>query len=202
MPPCGARHGTPGRHRLVQARAPSATPHAGCPRSPHHRSDRRPPVAWAARSSDASSRQASASPVTNETSSAWCRSASSMGTGRSSRRGRGPRHGDRRLGPGRRRAARRARPPAQQRRPDERARAPLARARRQVRLPLLAVNVSGTADVERAFLPAMIERGRGVDVNVSSGWGRVSAPEVGPYCTRRIGAKKGLRQRWRRPAGP
>jgi len=48
---------------------------------------------------------------------------------------------------------------------------------------LLAVNVSGTANVVRAFVPAMIERGRGVVVNLSSGWGRSTSPEVGPYCT-------------------
>lgn len=48
---------------------------------------------------------------------------------------------------------------------------------------LMAVNISGTANVVRAFVPAMIERGRGVIVNLSSGWGRSTAPEVGPYCT-------------------
>ena len=48
---------------------------------------------------------------------------------------------------------------------------------------LLAVNVSGTANVARASLPATIERGQGVAVNLSSGWGRSTAPLVGPYCT-------------------
>lgn len=48
---------------------------------------------------------------------------------------------------------------------------------------LLAVNVAGTANVVRHFVPAMIEAGRGVIVNFSSGWGRSTAPEVGPYCT-------------------
>ena len=48
---------------------------------------------------------------------------------------------------------------------------------------LLAVNVSGVANVVRAFVPAMIDRGRGVVVNLSSGWGRSTSPDVGPYCT-------------------
>jgi NAD(P)-dependent dehydrogenase (short-subunit alcohol dehydrogenase family) len=48
---------------------------------------------------------------------------------------------------------------------------------------MLAVNVGGTANVVRAFVPAMVERGRGVVVNLSSGWGRSTSPEVGPYCT-------------------
>lgn len=48
---------------------------------------------------------------------------------------------------------------------------------------LLAVNVRGTFHVLRAFLPAMVAAGRGVVVNLSSGWGRSTAPEVGPYCT-------------------
>ena len=47
---------------------------------------------------------------------------------------------------------------------------------------VLAVNVSGTANLVRAFVPAMIEHGRGVVVNFSSGWGRSTSPDVGPYC--------------------
>lgn len=48
---------------------------------------------------------------------------------------------------------------------------------------LLAVNVSGTANVVRAFAPAMVARRKGVIVNLSSGWGRSTSPDVGPYCT-------------------
>ncbi len=39
----------------------------------------------------------------------------------------------------------------------------------------------------RAFLPAMMERGEGVVVNFSSGWGRSTAPEVAPYCATKWG---------------
>lgn len=48
---------------------------------------------------------------------------------------------------------------------------------------LLMINVAGTFHVIRSFLPAMIDRGAGIIANMSSGWGRVTAPEVAPYCT-------------------
>jgi NAD(P)-dependent dehydrogenase (short-subunit alcohol dehydrogenase family) len=44
------------------------------------------------------------------------------------------------------------------------------------------VNVKGVFNVIRAFVPAMVARRRGVIVNLSSGWGRSTAPEVAPYC--------------------
>lgn len=47
---------------------------------------------------------------------------------------------------------------------------------------LIDVNIKGTANVIRRFLPAMIDRGRGMVVNFSSGWGRSTSPEVAPYC--------------------
>ena len=47
---------------------------------------------------------------------------------------------------------------------------------------VLAVNVQGVVNVLHAFLPAMIERRRGVVVNMSSGWGHSTAPRVAPYC--------------------
>jgi len=48
---------------------------------------------------------------------------------------------------------------------------------------ILSVNVAGTASVVRSFVPAMIDNGAGVIVNLSSGWGRSTSPDVGPYCT-------------------
>ena len=47
---------------------------------------------------------------------------------------------------------------------------------------VIDVNIRGVIHVIRHFLPAMIERGSGVLVNMSSGWGRSVAAEVAPYC--------------------
>lgn len=47
---------------------------------------------------------------------------------------------------------------------------------------VIDVNVKGTANVLRHFLPAMISKRKGVIVNFSSGWGRSTSPEVAPYC--------------------
>jgi len=47
---------------------------------------------------------------------------------------------------------------------------------------LVDVNIKGTANVIRVFVPAMVEANRGVIVNFSSGWGRSTSPEVAPYC--------------------
>jgi NAD(P)-dependent dehydrogenase (short-subunit alcohol dehydrogenase family) len=47
---------------------------------------------------------------------------------------------------------------------------------------LIDVNIKGVFHVIRHFVPSMIERGSGVIVNISSGWGRSTAPEVAPYC--------------------
>jgi NAD(P)-dependent dehydrogenase (short-subunit alcohol dehydrogenase family) len=47
---------------------------------------------------------------------------------------------------------------------------------------VIDVNLKGVVNVIRHFVPAMIERGRGVIVNFSSGWGRSTDAEVGPYC--------------------
>jgi NAD(P)-dependent dehydrogenase (short-subunit alcohol dehydrogenase family) len=47
---------------------------------------------------------------------------------------------------------------------------------------VIDVNIKGMFYVIRAFLPAMIEAGRGTIVNFSSTWGRTASPEVAPYC--------------------
>lgn len=47
---------------------------------------------------------------------------------------------------------------------------------------LMDVNVDGTVNVIRAVVPPMIAAGRGVIVNISSGYGKSTGPEVAPYC--------------------
>jgi NAD(P)-dependent dehydrogenase (short-subunit alcohol dehydrogenase family) len=47
---------------------------------------------------------------------------------------------------------------------------------------VMDVNLKGTANVIRHFVPAMVKRKSGVIVNFSSGWGRSTAAEVAPYC--------------------
>jgi NAD(P)-dependent dehydrogenase (short-subunit alcohol dehydrogenase family) len=47
---------------------------------------------------------------------------------------------------------------------------------------VIDVNIKGVVNVIRHFLPAMIEKGSGVIVNFSSGWGRSVDAEVAPYC--------------------
>ena len=47
---------------------------------------------------------------------------------------------------------------------------------------VIDTNLKGTANTIRHFAPAMIERGSGVIVNFSSGWGRSTDAEVAPYC--------------------
>jgi len=47
---------------------------------------------------------------------------------------------------------------------------------------VVGVNILGVVNVIRAFAPAMVERGKGVIVNLSSGWGRSVSSGVAPYC--------------------
>jgi NAD(P)-dependent dehydrogenase (short-subunit alcohol dehydrogenase family) len=54
---------------------------------------------------------------------------------------------------------------------------------------LTRVNLNGIANVIRHITPALIEAGRGVIVNFSSGWGRSTSPEVAPYCATKWGVE-------------
>jgi NAD(P)-dependent dehydrogenase (short-subunit alcohol dehydrogenase family) len=47
---------------------------------------------------------------------------------------------------------------------------------------VIDVNVKGTANVIRHFLPSMLLRRTGMIVNISSGWGRSVDPYVSGYC--------------------
>lgn len=47
---------------------------------------------------------------------------------------------------------------------------------------VIDINIKGVVNVLRHFVGAMIGRGAGVIVNMSSGWGRSTSPEVAPYC--------------------
>src|SRR5207248_8374175 len=58
---------------------------------------------------------------------------------------------------------------------------------------VIDVNIKGVYYVLRHFLPAMIERQKGVIVNFSSGWGRSTSPEVAAYCATKY-AIEGLTQ--------
>ena len=52
---------------------------------------------------------------------------------------------------------------------------------------VIDVNLKGVHHVIRSFLPGMLQRGKGVVVNFSSGWGRSTSPEVAPYCATKWG---------------
>ena len=55
------------------------------------------------------------------------------------------------------------------------------------------VNIKGPAAFMRHLLPAMLKKGGGVIVNLSSGWGRSTSAEVAPYCATKF-AIEGLSQ--------
>lgn len=52
---------------------------------------------------------------------------------------------------------------------------------------LVDVNLVAVFSVIRHLLPAMIEAGSGIIVNLSSGWGRSVSAEVAPYCMTKWG---------------
>lgn len=58
---------------------------------------------------------------------------------------------------------------------------------------IIDVNLKGTANVIRHFVPSMVKRKSGVIVNLSSGWGRSTDAEVAPYCASKWGIE-GLTQ--------
>ena len=47
---------------------------------------------------------------------------------------------------------------------------------------VIDVNVKGSVNVIRAFVPNMLRKREGIIVNFSSGWGRSAEKEVAPYC--------------------
>ncbi|MDZ8051379.1 MAG: SDR family oxidoreductase [Aulosira sp. ZfuVER01] len=47
---------------------------------------------------------------------------------------------------------------------------------------LIDINIKGVFNIIRHFVPAMVEKNRGIIVNFSSGWGRSTSPQVAPYC--------------------
>jgi NAD(P)-dependent dehydrogenase (short-subunit alcohol dehydrogenase family) len=54
---------------------------------------------------------------------------------------------------------------------------------------VIDVNLKGTANVIRHFLPGMLKRKKGVVVNFTSGWGRSTDAEVAPYCASKWGVE-------------
>lgn len=55
------------------------------------------------------------------------------------------------------------------------------------------INIKGVFYVLKQFVPAMVEQKQGVIVNLSSGWGRSTSPEVATYCATKY-AIEGLTQ--------
>lgn len=58
---------------------------------------------------------------------------------------------------------------------------------------IVDVNIKGTINTIRHFVPAMLEKESGVIVNFSSGWGRSASGEVASYCATKW-AVEGLTQ--------
>jgi len=48
---------------------------------------------------------------------------------------------------------------------------------------IIDVNIKGVIYMVRHFVPSMVRTNHGIIVNLSSGWGRSTAPQVTPYCT-------------------
>lgn len=58
---------------------------------------------------------------------------------------------------------------------------------------LTAININGIANMIRHAAPPMISNKKGIIVNLSSGWGRGTSPNVAPYCASKW-AVEGLTQ--------
>lgn len=58
---------------------------------------------------------------------------------------------------------------------------------------LVDINIKGPIAIIQAFVPAMVEAKRGIIINLSSGWGRMTSPEVAAYCASKF-AMEGLSQ--------
>ncbi|WP_152392354.1 SDR family oxidoreductase [Paenibacillus guangzhouensis] len=58
---------------------------------------------------------------------------------------------------------------------------------------VMRINVNGTVNVIKSFVPAMIKAERGMIINMSSGWGREGEGELAPYCASKF-AIEGLTQ--------
>jgi len=48
---------------------------------------------------------------------------------------------------------------------------------------VIDINIKGVYNTIKEFVPGMIAKGKGTIVNLSSGWGRSTSPEVAPYCS-------------------
>lgn len=58
---------------------------------------------------------------------------------------------------------------------------------------VMNINVMGSFYVLRAFIPALIKKGKGLLINMSSGWGREGEGLLAPYCASKF-AIEGLTQ--------
>ncbi|KOR32286.1 oxidoreductase [Achromatium sp. WMS3] len=47
---------------------------------------------------------------------------------------------------------------------------------------VIDINIKGTANIIRHFVPPMIQQKRGIIVNFSAGWGRYTVANAAPYC--------------------
>ena len=61
---------------------------------------------------------------------------------------------------------------------------------------VIDINIKGVANVSRHFVPAMIERNQGVIVNLSSGWGRSTSPDVARRTAPPSGPSRDSARRW------